>query len=73
MERRARVLKTLGESLPLLVAVGIDVAPVLEEFGLQAPDGVEAPEPAPVPAAAPDAPAPADAEEPDETEDNGDD
>lgn len=68
MERRARVLKTLGESLPLLVAVGIDVAPVLEEFGLQAPDGVEAHE---LPAAAPAAPAP-DGEEPDEPEDNGD-
>jgi phage gp29-like protein len=50
---RASTLKTAAEALTLLSPMGVDVAPVLEEFGLSAPDGVEPP---PAPAAAPAAP-----------------
>lgn len=65
---RAETLKTLGEALTLLAPIGIEVEDVLEEFGLEAPEGVEVPEPT-TPQATPAAPAPAAQDAPPDAED----
>lgn len=48
---RAETLDTLADALGKLAALGVDTTKILEEFGLEAPEGVEAP--APPPPAAP--------------------
>lgn len=50
---RAETVKTLSEALPSLITMGVNVAPLLEEFGLEAPNGVQAPPPPPPPATEP--------------------
>lgn len=54
LKLRAETLKTMSEAVTGLAALGIDTKPVLEEFGLESPEGGAKPPPPP----APPAPAP---------------
>jgi hypothetical protein len=47
MQQRAETLDKVGDACTKLATLGIDVAPVLEEFGLKAPPGGVQPPPAP--------------------------
>ena len=40
---RAETLNTLADALTKLAGLGVDTKPILEEFGLEAPEGVEPP------------------------------